>query len=361
MLRIGPPPRSLVLEGIDGGAPLAGPETLHVDVTNACNASCVTCWDHSPLLRVPRASDWKRRRMEVARLEALLDDARTLGGLRKIILSGMGEPFAHPEIAGLITAVKSRGLHLTIITHLGLTDPELVLTLGVDQLLIGVHAASEGAYRAFHPGFRGDEWGRLLASLGTFRAAGRRFKHVQVVCRTNAHELADMVRFAHEHRAASVTFKLASLRDGTEAVRVTEEQRAELVGAGLPRARALARELDVATNLDVLARQLATGGAETAPIAEVGCFVGYAYSRVTVDGTVLYCCDPEIAVGNLDTARFSELWEGPRWAALRARLRRGEYFPRCGQCGKLTQNVELRARFEAAYGEARARAVTGAP
>ncbi|MCC6214202.1 MAG: radical SAM protein [Polyangiaceae bacterium] len=352
--------RSRVLQGIERGAPFHGPETIHVDVTNACHASCVTCWDHSPLLRVARAPEWKRRRMAPERLEALLDDASTLGGLRKIILSGMGEPFGHPDIERLIQAVKSRGLHLTVITHLTLADPARVVELGVDQLLVGVHAASEAAYRAFHPGFRGDEWRRLVAALGVFRAAGRRFKHVQVICSTNAHELPEMVRFADEHRAHGITFKLASLRDGTEARRITEDQRATLVADGVPRARALSAELGVATNLDVFARQLAAGGAETAPISEIGCFIGYTYARVTVDGTVLYCCDPAIVVGHLDEASFSELWSGPRWAELRARLRRGEYLPRCGQCGKLAQNVELRERFTQRYGEDRARAVTGA-
>ena len=30
-----------------------GPRTVHFDVTNACNAACITCWDHSPLLATP--------------------------------------------------------------------------------------------------------------------------------------------------------------------------------------------------------------------------------------------------------------------------------------------------------------------
>src|SRR5690606_8183425 len=38
------------LEAIaSSGLPL-GPQTVHIDVTNACNVDCVTCWDHSPHL-----------------------------------------------------------------------------------------------------------------------------------------------------------------------------------------------------------------------------------------------------------------------------------------------------------------------
>ncbi len=352
--------RDLRLVGIDAGHPLTGPETLHLDVTNGCNTNCITCWDHSPLLLAPRPSAWKRARVEVPAVESLLDDVLGLGGLRAVIVSGMGEPFTHPDIYRILEAVKARGLHLTVITNLIPADPERVLALGVDQLLIGIHAASEGAYRAFHPSFQSDEWEVLHRMLARFQAAGRRYKHVQVICRTNAFELAEMVRLAHRYDAAQLNFKLAGLKEGTEATRITEDQRERLRAEGIPAAGALAVELGVATNLGVFAEQLAAGGEATAEIREVGCFMGYVYARVLVDGTVLYCCNTDVRVGTLaQGARFSELWNGPAWSALRARLRRGDYFASCDQCGKLNQNVKLAERFADAYGEARLLAVTG--
>jgi MoaA/NifB/PqqE/SkfB family radical SAM enzyme len=348
------------LEGIDIGRPLTGPETVHIDVTNGCNTNCITCWDHSPLLTAPRSSAWKRQRVEAPAVEALLDDVRKLGGLKAIILSGMGDPFTHPDIYRMIAAVKSRGLHLTIITNLIPADPVKVLDLGVDQLLIGVHAASEGPYRAFHPSFKADEWTRLCDMLRRFQAAGRRYKHVQVVSRVNCHELVEMIRFAHDYSAAQVNFKLASLKDGTEACRITEDQRRLLAEELVPAAERLARELGVTHNLDVFADQLRAGGGATASIADVGCFMGYVYSRILVDGTVLYCCNTDVRVGTLaGGARFSELWYGEAWSAIRARMRRGDYFESCNQCGKLNQNVKLARRFAAAYGEARLREVIG--
>lgn len=348
-----------VLAGIDAGSPVRGPETVHVDITNGCNTNCITCWDHSPLLDAPRTAAWKRRRIELDAFEALLDDIASLGGLRAIVLSGMGEPFTHPDVYGMIEAVKERGLHLTIITNLVAADPERIVALGVDQLLIGIHGASEGAYLAFHPSFRAAEWRALHASLERFRGAGRRYKHVHVVCRPNAGELVDMVRLAARYDALRVNFKLASLRDGTEACRVTEAQRDLLARTLVPEARRVASELGVATNLDLFAAQLEAGGARTAPIEDVGCFMGYAYARVLVDGTVLYCCNVDARVGSLAEAPFSALWNGPSWNALRDRFRAGEYFASCGQCGKLEQNVKLGRAFAARYGEARLFDVTG--
>ncbi len=347
------------LDALAAGRVDLGPETVHVDITNACNTNCITCWDHSPLLDVARPAAWKQKRATPAAVEALLDDVASLGGLRAIIVSGMGDPMVHPRVYDILGAVKRRGLHLTIITNLIPADPERLLALEVDQLLIGIHGATEEAYRAFHPSFRGDEWRQLHAMLGRFAAAGRRYKHVHVICAPNAGELSGMVRLGDRYRAAQVTFKLAGLHSGTEAARITEAQRAHLGEVGVPAAAALARELGVATNLDVFARQLDAGGEATAPIAEVGCFQGHYYARVLVDGTVLYCCNTDVRVGSLAEARFSELWRGEAWSALRQRMRRGEYFASCGQCGKFNQNVALARRFEARHGRARLLAVTG--
>lgn len=352
--------RDLVLAGIERGRPLTGPQTIHIDITNGCNTNCITCWDHSPHLDAPRSAEWKRQRASLANIEQILDDAGSLGGLEAVVISGMGEPFTHPDIERILAAVKVRGLHVTVITNLIPARAERVLEIGVDQLLIGIHGASEASYLAFHPSFSSDDWAHLHDMLARFRDAGRRFKHVQVICRTNAHELVEMIELAAEYRALQVNFKLAGLHDGTEATRITDTQRANLLDGLIARAVARASELGVEHNLDVFEGQVRAGGEATSDMRGIGCFMGFAYARVTVDGTVLYCCNTEMVVGTLaQGARFHELWEGERWNAMRDRFRRGWYAASCSQCGKLNQNVKLGRRFAKAYGEARLHAVTG--
>ncbi len=350
---------ALPLVGVHEGRPRVGPETIHIDITNGCNTNCITCWDHSPLLLVPRDTVWKRKRVEVREVESLLEDASKLGGLRAVILSGMGEPFTHPDIDALIALVKGRGLHLTIITNLVMASAERLLEQGVDELLIGVHGATEASYLAFHPSFRSAEWIKLRTMLRQFSEAQRRFKHVQVICGTNATEVPAMVDFAAQNAGSRVNFKLASLKRGTESSAMTGPQKEWLLGEGIARAMDRSAELGIPTNLDVFEQQLRTGGRSTAPMREIGCFVGYTYARVLVDGTVLYCCNTETKVGHLAEAPFSELWQGAAWQAFRDRMRRGDYLASCFQCGKVNQNVALRNKFERAYGATRAREVTG--
>jgi MoaA/NifB/PqqE/SkfB family radical SAM enzyme len=349
-----------VLEGVRVGVPRTGPETVHVDITNACNTDCVTCWDHSPWLDQPRSPAWKRQRASAETVHLLLSELAELGGTRAIVLSGMGEPFTHPDVYEIIEAIKRRGLHLTIITNLVAADPDRLAALGVDDLLVGVHGASQPSYLAFHPSFDASHWGQLRASLTSLRSTKTRAKHVHVIAATNAHELTGMIELARELGAAQVNFKLASLRDGTEAVRIDDATRRRLLDHDVARASERAAELGVAHNLAVLRAQLACGGAETAPIEQVGCFMGFSYARVLVDGTVLYCCNTEVRVGSLSSGtRFAELWNGPTWQSLRDRFREGRYLESCRQCGKLNQNVKLARAFEQRFGPEALLEVTG--
>ena len=177
---------------------------------------------------------------------------------------------------------------------------------------------------------------------------------MQVINRDTAPEVVEMVRFGRLFRADRVNFKLASLYDGTEGCAITPDQRAHLLAEDLPRARALARDLDQSTNLDLFTRQLeAADEAEraTVPIRDVGCLMGFVYTRIPVDGEVLYCCNTKVQVGTLAEAPLSALWRGPRWRALRRTLRAGQYFSGCDKCGKFEQNVKWSARLREAAGD----------
>lgn len=323
-----------------------GPVTLHLDITNACNTDCVTCWDHSPLLASPRTPAWKSLRANVDSLLTTVAEAASLGRLSSVIVSGMGEPLTHPRAIELLAGLKAMNLDVTLISNLLADAADRLPADGVDTILIGIHSADEAGYRAFHPSSTTDSWARLTRRLAARRDAGCRDRHVQVVCSLNADRIGDMIDLAAVYDAERVNFKLASLGRGTEAVRVTDEQRRRLLDEWIPEASARAERRSVRHNLATLRAQVLAGGSATAPIAEVGCHMGDRYARIAVDGTVYFCCNTETAIGRLgDGTRFSSLWHGSDWNAMRGRLARGEYFPGCTRCGKFEQNAKLAAKL----------------
>lgn len=353
--------RSLRLRGVAEGRVLTGPQTVHVDVANGCNTNCVTCWDHSPLLDEPRASAWKKKRVTFEDFSGLAADLAGMRSVEAVILSGMGDPFVNPDIYRMIELCKRHGWHVTVLTNALLANPARLLELDVDMLLISVNGVSPESYTAFHPNLSARDFEHLRSLLDTFARRGKRFKHVQVINRDTAREVPEMVRFAARYRAAHVTYKLASLGKGTEACAIDEAQRARLSGEWIPEAQAEAARLGVETNLEVFSAQLRAGGLATAPIKEVGCFMGWTYARVTVEGKVLFCCSTEVEVGNLAEGKFSEHWFGGRWNETRERLMRGHYFPGCAQCGKLNQNVKIGRKVREKLGAPLYFARTGRP
>ncbi|MCA9490431.1 MAG: radical SAM protein [Myxococcales bacterium] len=332
--------REPFLDAMRTGIPAPGPVSVHVDLTNTCNAACVTCWDHSPHLRTPRAAEWKRRRMPRERFLALRDELLALGTVRHVILSGMGDPLTHPDAAELIAACSGVGWDVTVISNLIAMDADALIAARPEQLLVGVHGVTPDTYAAFHPGWSEVQFFRLCAHLRALAHAPIRVRHVHVIERHNAHELAAMVRFGRTFGAERVTFKLASLAAGTEVVGIDDEQREALATRWIPEARALAERLRVATNLALFERQLGAGGRATVPLDEVACHMGHVFTRITVDEEVLYCCNTAIPVGSLRDAPFAELWRGERWQALRARIAARGWFDGCERCGKLEQNVK---------------------
>lgn len=333
------------------GRPTSGPETVHIDLTNACNAACVTCWDHSPLLTTPRTKAWKQRTLPADRVLALLDELEALGSVRRVVLSGMGDPLVHPHAHDLLDATVQRGFAVTLMTNLIAADIERVAASGVDTILASIQGVTPDTYVAFHPGWTEEHFFQLCRYLRVLARAGVRTKHVQVIDRDTAEELPAMIRFGRRFSAARVNFKLASLAAGTEACGISEAQRVRLLHEDVPQARQLAQEIGVRTNLDLFERQLRAAGGDlraTVPIEDVGCWMGFVYTRITAEQDVLYCCNTEVRVGSLRDATFEELWTGDRWQTLRDRLGRGEYFPGCARCGKFEQNAKWAERVRAA-------------
>jgi MoaA/NifB/PqqE/SkfB family radical SAM enzyme len=354
--------RRVVLDGVRDGRPATGPLGVHIDITNACNARCVTCWDHSPLLTTPRTAAWKSRSLPLATFRRIIGELDALGSVHAVVLSGMGEPLVHPDAYAMIGEVKARGWELTVISNLVAADVDQLARSGVDHLLVGVQGVTPETYAAFHPGWGEREFFGMCRALRRLTKAGIRCRHVQVINRDLAPQVVEMVRFGHLFGANRVNYKLASLAGGTQACAATPEQMRWLLAEGIPAARELAAELGVRTNLSLFERQVAAAlgrALATTPIEDVGCFMGYVYTRITVALDVLYCCNTNVQVGSLHDTTFADLWRGAAWQGLRDRLRSGRYLDGCERCGKFEQNVKWSERARAHLGEQDWLAATG--
>lgn len=368
--------------------PRLGPETVHIDITNNCNLDCVTCWNYAPGLTTPKSAAWKATRMEAptfARVLAEVDAA----GAERIIISGGGEPFTHPDIYDFIAAVKGRGLVLTIITNGTLCDFPRLAELGVDQLLLNVSSGSAASYVLYHPNQPEETFAELLAGVASVRGKVA-VNMVQVINVLNAHELIAMVELAAE-LGARVSFKYGDTPPGTEVCALPSPRKLALLAAEIPAAAARAKELGVKHNLDAFENQVGStlnrsseeasraargqgarnaapetyqadrrggeyratppsGSAVASSELPPPCFSGYLYSRVYVDGRVFFCCE-HIEVGHMDDGSFGKIWESPGYDKVRQRLHQGKGYPGCARCGKHDMNFTANKQLQAMLSE----------
>ena len=128
--------------------PRSRPRVIMLELTTRCNAKCRHCFRFS----VPGAL--KLGDMSSKTIERVLGEASRLG-VRRLVLSGWGEPTVHPGILDVIEGAKSHGLEVALNTNglrLGEMAEELC-TLNLDELMVSLEAADPELYGALR--FRG--------------------------------------------------------------------------------------------------------------------------------------------------------------------------------------------------------------
>jgi wyosine [tRNA(Phe)-imidazoG37] synthetase (radical SAM superfamily) len=342
----------LRLRSIREGRLLAGPETLQLNLQNACNGGCIFCWNHSPLLR-PRSPSWHRERLSDAHLAAILDPLPRLAP-DHVLLSGQGEPLLYPRVRELLTALRRLAIPVTVQTNgiAGLAAEELV-DLGVEQLLVNVSAGTAAGYERVHPG-HGAAFSDVVSRLeriAELRGRNRtpRTSLVAVIQRTNLSEIGALVELAARVGAEAVQLRGMEPGEGLGSLRLGRQERERVRAEAEParaRAQALGLEIDDAHLVQLLGSSNRTG-AFTESLRAGPCFIGWAYLRVTSDGRVMFCCKDKL-VDHLDRTPLYRIWRSAGYQLLRlggrdGDLEAGPFDDRCCACSNFRQNELLAA------------------
>jgi MoaA/NifB/PqqE/SkfB family radical SAM enzyme len=349
----------LRLRGIDEGRLLAGPETLQVNMQNACNLNCVFCWNYTPLKEAPTA-EWMSERLSDAHVDAVIEALPELkpGRMR---LSGRGEPLLHPRAAELLDAARRANVPTAIQTNAiaGLT-PEQLTELKVERLLANVSAGTQEGYEITHPG-RGHYFDRVVARLKRVRELdGPKVTIVAIIHAKNALEPPDIVKLAHSIGADSVQLKGMEMADGLAPLMLGNAERAQAKQA-LAQARRLGEELGIEvrdTHVAQVIDHMRGDGQFTGDLSRGPCYMGWYYLRVTEDGRVMFCCKDK-EVDHLDRRGLYAIWRSAAYQYLRVSgrdsdLESGLFDAKCGRCSNFADNrrvagelVQLRSRATA--------------
>ena len=200
-----------------------GPRIVQLDLTDRCNNSCIACWVHSPSVDRKEVFPNGQKELPFKKVKEIIRELARLG-TKEIILSGSGEPLIYPQIFDLIKLVKSKGMHLNIITNATLLNDsicEILVKTKVDLLTVSIWAGSPKAYVATHPIKTEKDFvtiKRNLKKLAEFKQKLNSFfpyiKIYNVVCSKNYNDIKEMVDFGKYTNANSIEFQVVDIIKG---------------------------------------------------------------------------------------------------------------------------------------------------
>ena len=305
------------------------PIHLQLESTDACNLNCTTC---SRDILVEKASLLKTEYWR-----SIIDEMRPTN----INVSGIGEPFLHPDIYEIIRYAKDRGASVncaTNFTRIHDNHQELV-ECGIDQLKVSIDATDAHTFRLI----RGeDSWNEIVANirevnlwkkkLGSstpsvrFNFALQQYNYLQCV---------DLVKLAKELEVDGIYYQFLSYVDmeDRKSILTGDMSKDKLLGL-INESDRLAREYGIQTNLDLWHRDFEMFWNKMLPLGEYemnhkSCYMPWISTWLGADGWVRPCpvmpwTLDEGRMGHLSTQSFGEIWNGDKYRELREALARGE-------------------------------------
>lgn len=335
-----------------GGRAYNGPFFVTLDLTRRCNLHCLGCRFHSKEIGKPSPGDSEILDFPFEWVEKFIADVTGMG-TRTLFLVSDGEPFLHPRIFDIIRLAKRYGLRTTITTNGTLfTEARVRQTIdsGLDSVHVSLWACSRESYAQQYPGTDSSYFDRVIGGLKAFSSVkaekGVRTPHVTLLNPTNRLNYRDtdkMAVLAKETGCDAVSFIPFKTNRGELAhLALSEQEEAELRS----RVSALRKQIKAWGMEHHIDRFLAREAFHKIR-HELPCYICWFHSRIKVDGTVVSCGRSMLALGNLRTDSFTDIWNGEAYRKERL-MRLGpegckhrDEVANCEVCGFVNDNRKI--------------------
>ena len=308
---------------IHGEAAYTGPFYVDVDLTRRCNLGCLGCQYNSSKTRIPLPGDRTIKDIRFELIEKLCRELPALG-TREVFLVGEGEPFFHPRLFDIVSAFKHAGCKVQLFTNgtlINEANAPAILDSGLDVLRVSLWANSLEEYRKLYPGINPENLQKTLNGVKTVTSlkAERKTALPTVILteplnRYNYKSIDARISLAHDTGCDGVSFNTYIHWQGEFASAALSTEEIATLCRDLTQARRRLESLSLHHNLDDILFKYRLG--ETA-WRDFPCYVGWFFTRVRVDGTIVPCGACSLPLGNLNKSSLEEIWNGPKYRAFR--------------------------------------------
>ena len=318
--------------GLTGGRAPYGPLRAQIGISDPCNHRCVFCWDHPPDDResadtADRFAGARPGVMSLQQFKEIVDDLYAMG-TRRIDLVGRGEPLTNRHVLEMIRYAREHDMQLLMVTNGSRLSERIakgIVEAGVEHMNVSLNAGTPETYPHIHVTETPENYLKVKKNLRFLSdckiAAGSDLPYLSltfVINSKNYFEIANMIEVVHEVGAQGADFVHAHLHDGTSDLAMNEAQY-RAFQESLPAARERAAELGVRSNLGTLAVSTPPYmPSEMVGPTVVPCYVGWYYTVILGNGSVMPCCQCASPVGHLTKERrFSDVWASSEYAEFR--------------------------------------------
>lgn len=282
------------------------PNSLHIDLTNACTERCIHCY----------IADYKPRFLPLELGQRVLREFREAGGLT-VMFSG-GECMLHPQFRDFIRFAKELNLNFIVMSNLTRCDSDMVAFLAevqpqfVNVSLYSMTAAEHDAITTI-PG----SWRKTMDAILALEKAGVPVRLAAPIMQANRHALPALREFAKNHH-------MHLIPDCDIFGQVDHDCSNQACALSLAETeRVWCEHPDLFYKAPAVPERCV-------PEAKV-CDIGKSSMNLNAEG-IFYPCDGchGIVLGNAYEESFSEVWQGEKLQALREL--RNKDFGECAHC-----------------------------
>lgn len=336
------------ISAIKNGDTEVGPFAIRFGVSRACNFNCITCWHYSPYIKNKKSKDWYQQKINSKVVIKTINQVADMG-CYKILFSGYGEPFAHPDMMKFIAQAKDRGMGVRIQTNLSLVRDinklSRLLNSKDDIVCANMMAASANTYKKMHPNQSRCVYYEVLDNIRYLLKNGVPVRFVYVVNRTNYHEIKKALLLSHR-LGTILHLEIMDFEPGGGldklALRKSDKQK---IIQELEDIRSKDDYSKLRSNIDNFIDQLSYSGLGIKDLDV--CYIGCVYSVINELGEVYYCyggLSNKFLMGDLHKKSFKDIWQSSKYQEQRLRLIQGRFLGECGKCLK-TRGYNFKVKY----------------
>jgi MoaA/NifB/PqqE/SkfB family radical SAM enzyme len=337
--------KRLIIWSNRGNAP---PEMVQIYPTNKCNLRCIFCYQQLQKYDIDDIVP-KERWLEI------IEEICKLG-VKKILISGGGEPLAEPDLTlKIMQKAKNFKIEGRMITNGTLwTDDSIKKTvrMGWDALMFSIDAPDEKT----HDYLRGikSSFKKSIDNIKKFQYWKERYNSYKpkiefttVLNIFNYRKVPGMVKLAKTLGVTSVSVEPVCVNNpDVEKMKLQKKEREEFFKVILPKMQEMAQKFGISTNCNILKEvkefektgnlkdmisQSVKKGKSKNPFLNLPCYEPWIWPKIEANGDVWPCSTTPLKV-NIRDKDFKDIWFGSEFENFRKNIMNGKLSESCSNC-----------------------------